>query len=142
MPRLGNVRLSVKLGLAFGVVLALTAAIIVVDVRDIARLHDAHNRVTKDVVPRIVAAQEAQAAFADVHFAQTEMVLTDGAERADQQADMRVFERAVAALGKTGRTDSGLANVTAAYESFKTTDAKLFAAVQRGDRRRLRGRRG
>jgi methyl-accepting chemotaxis protein len=135
MPRLGNVRLSVKLGLAFGVVLALTAAIIVVDVRDIARLHDAHNRVTKDVVPRIVAAQEAQAAFADVHFAQTEMVLTDGAERADQQADMRVFERAVAALGKTGRTDSGLANVTAAYESFKTTDAKLFAAVQRGDRR-------
>jgi methyl-accepting chemotaxis protein len=138
MPRLGNVRLSVKLGLAFGVVLALTAAIIAVDVRDIQRLETAHERVTQDVVPRIVAAQQAEAAFADVHFAQTQMVLTDGAEREDEMADLEVFEAAVATLRRTvGRSagGSGLANVDAAYESFKTMDRKLFAAVQRGDRR-------
>jgi methyl-accepting chemotaxis protein len=138
MPRLGNVRLSVKLGLAFGVVLALTAAIIAVDVRDIERLEVAHKRVTQDVVPRIIAAQRAEAAFADVHFAQTQMVLTDGAQRADEMADIKIFEGSVAMLRKTvGRTadGSGLANVDAAYESFKTMDRKLFAAVRRGDRR-------
>ena len=36
MPRLGNVRLSIKLGLCFGAILALTAAIIAVDVRNVA----------------------------------------------------------------------------------------------------------
>ena len=138
MPRLVNVRLSAKLAVAFGVVLALTAGIIALDVRDIDRLQQAHERVTRDVVPRIVAAQKAEAAFADVHFAQTQMVLTDGAEREDEMADLEVFEAAVATLRKVaGRAadGSGLANVDAAYDSFKTMDAKLFAAVQRGDRR-------
>ena len=138
MPRLGNLRLSVKLAVAFGVVLALTAAIIAVDVRDLHRLQAAHERVTKDVVPRIVAAQQAEASFADVHFAQTQMVLTDGAEREDEMNDLKAFEETIATLRKTvGRSSagSGLANVDAAYDSFKTTDGKLFAAVQRGDRR-------
>jgi hypothetical protein len=138
MPRLGNLRLSVKLAVAFGVVLALTAAIIAVDVRDLHRLQAAHERVTKDVVPRIVAAQQAEASFADVHFAQTQMVLTDGAEREDEMNDLKAFEETVATLRKTvGRSSagSGLANVDAAYDSFKTMDDKLFAAVQRGDRR-------
>jgi methyl-accepting chemotaxis protein len=138
MPRLGNVRLSAKLAVAFGVVLALTAAIIALDVRDNDRLQAAHARVTKDVVPRIIAAQEAEASFADVHFAQTQMVLTDGAEREDEMNDLKAFEATVATLRKTvGRASggSGLANVDAAYASFKTMDAKLFAAVQRGDRR-------
>src|SRR5919204_386981 len=137
MPRLGNVRLSVKLGLAFGVVLALTAAIIAIDVRDLERLQTAHRRVTQDVVPRIIAAQQAEAAFADVHFAQTQMVLTDGAEREDELADMKVFEGAIAVLRKTvGRSaeGSGLANVDSAYDNFKIMDGKLFAAVRRGDR--------
>ena len=138
MPRLGNLRLSVKLAVAFGVVLALTAAIIAVDVRDLHRLQAAHERVTKDVVPRIVAAQQAEASFADVHFAQTQMVLTDGAEREDEMNDLKAFEETIATLRKTvGRSSagSGLANVDAAYDSFKTMDDKLFAAVQRGDRR-------
>jgi methyl-accepting chemotaxis protein len=137
MPRLGNVRLSVKLGLAFGVVLALTAAIIAIDVRDVERLEAAHRRVTQDVVPRIMAAQQAEAAFADVHFAQTQMVLTEGAEREDQLADMKVFEGAIAVLRKTverSAKGSGLANVDSAYENFKIMDGKLFAAVKSGDR--------
>ena len=137
MPRLGNVRLSVKLGLAFGVVLALTAAIIAIDVRDLERLQTAHRRVTQDVVPRIIAAQQAEAAFADVHFAQTQMVLTEGAERDDELGDMKVFEGALAVLRKTvggSENGSGLANVDSAYESFKVMDGKLFAAVKRGDR--------
>src|SRR4029450_8749461 len=53
MPNLGNVRLSVKLGLSFGAILALTAAIIAVDVRNVEGLEDAHNRVTRGLVPPI-----------------------------------------------------------------------------------------
>jgi len=139
MPRLRNVRLSPKLGLAFAVVLALTAAIIAVDVRDIGRLEAAHNRVTHDVVPRIMAAQRAQVAFADVHFAQTQMVLTDGSERADQVADMHAFESAVEALRRAAGNShegSAVAGIDAAVRRFATIDRELFATVQRGDRER------
>src|ERR687887_400415 len=138
MPRLGNVRLSVKLGLAFGVVLALTAAIIAIDVRDIERLETAHRRVTQDVVPRIIAAQQAEAAFADVHFAQTQMVLTEGAERSDEVADVKVFEATLDALGRaSGRASSraALDRIDVAVRSFRTMDAELFEKVKSGDRR-------
>jgi methyl-accepting chemotaxis protein len=135
-PNLGNVRLSVKLGLRFGAILALTAAIIAVDVRNVEGLEDAHNRVTRDVVPRIIAAQKAQAAFADLHFAQTAMVLNRGEQRADEMDDLAVANKAVAALRK-GDDDSGsaarLAAVSAAISDWKALDDKLYAAVKRGD---------
>jgi methyl-accepting chemotaxis protein len=130
------VRLSVKLGLSFGAILALTAAIIAVDVRNVQGLEQAHQRVTHDVVPRIIAAQQAEAAFADLHFAQTAMVLTHGAQRADETDDLDAARRAVTALRKTD-SDSGsasrLAGVTDAVDTWKVLDDKLYAAVKRGD---------
>jgi methyl-accepting chemotaxis protein len=136
MPNLGNVRLSVKLGLSFGAILALTAAIIAVDVRNVEGLEDAHNRVTRDVVPRIIAAQKAEAAFADLHFAQTAMVLNRGEQRADEMDDLAVANKALAALHK-GDRDKGsaarLAAVSAAVNDWKALDDKLYAAVKRGD---------
>jgi DNA-binding CsgD family transcriptional regulator len=135
MPRLVNVRLSAKLGLAFGVVLALTAAIIAVSVRDIDRLQQAHERVAQEVVPRIIAAQKTQAAFADVHFAQTQMVLTDGSERADQVADMDVFKSSLEALRRTSDNGS-LAGIDKSVEAFQRVDGELFDTVKRGDRQR------
>jgi methyl-accepting chemotaxis protein len=136
MPNLGNVRLSVKLGLSFAAILALTAAIIAVDVRNVEGLEEAHNRVTRDVVPRIIAAQQAEAAFADLHFAQTAMVLNRGRQRADEVEDLAVAEKAIAALRK-GDRDKGsaarLAGVSAAFNDWKTLDDKLYAAVRRGD---------
>ena len=47
MPRLANVRLSIELGLCFGVILALTAAIIAVGRHNVQGLEKAHNRVTQ-----------------------------------------------------------------------------------------------
>src|SRR4029450_5962185 len=108
VPSLRNVRLSVKLGLSCGAILVLTAAIIAVDVRNVEGLEDAHNRVTRDVVPRIIAAQQAQAAFADLHFAQTAMVLNRGEQRADEMDDLAVANEALAALHK-GDRDKGSA---------------------------------
>jgi methyl-accepting chemotaxis protein len=136
MPSLGNVRLSVKLGLSFGAILALTAAIITVDVRNVEGLEDAHARVTRDVVPGIIAAQQAEAAFADVHFAQTAMVLNRGKQRADEMDDLAVANKAVAALRTVDR-DKGsaarLAAVSTAINEWKGLDDKLYAAVKRGD---------
>jgi methyl-accepting chemotaxis protein len=134
MPRLGDLRLSVKLSLGFGLVLALTAAIIVVNVRDTQRLESAHRRVTQDVVPRIIAAQHAQSAFADVHFAQTQTVLTGGAERADELADIEFFNSKVEGLRKLSGTGTGLAHIDSAVKAFSAMDTKLYAAVQHGDR--------
>jgi methyl-accepting chemotaxis protein len=136
MPRLGNVRLSVKLGLCFGAILALTAAIIAVDVRNVEGLEEAHDRVTRDVVPRIIAAQKAEAAFADLHFAQTAMVLTRGAQRQDELDDLAAARKALAALESTDRDTGSAARLTAvsgAIDTWKVLDDKLYAAVKRGD---------
>jgi methyl-accepting chemotaxis protein len=135
-PRLRNVRLSVKLGLSFGAILALTVAIIAVDVRNVEGLEAAHARVTEDVVPRIIAAQKADAAFADLHFAQTAMVLTRGKQREDELDDLAVVEQAIAALRKTDHDSNSakhVATVAAAIDTWKILDNKLYAAVKRGD---------
>jgi methyl-accepting chemotaxis protein len=135
-PRLRNVRLSLKLGLCFGAILALTAAIIAVDVRNVHGLEQAHMRVTQDVVPRIIAAQKADAAFADLHFAQTAMVLTRGKQREDELDDLAVLEKALAALRQTDQGSDSAAHVAIvakAIDTWKTLDGKLYAAVKRGD---------
>src|SRR4051794_31177196 len=128
MPRLGNVQLSVKLGLAFGIVLALTAGIVAINLRDTKRLESAHRAVTEGVVPRLVAAQQAAAAFADVHFAQTRMVLAKGAGRTDELKDLASFERSVTQLRRLAGGGAGLGNIETAIQSFKATDDKIFAA--------------
>jgi methyl-accepting chemotaxis protein len=133
MPHLGNLRLPVKLAFGFGVVLALTAAIIGVGVRDTHRLQVAHQRVAKDVVPRIVAAQQAQAAFADVHFAQTQMVLTNGAERHDELADLALFGAKLKLLRKLRDARSPVAGIASALKGFDQIDAQLYAVVLRRD---------
>ncbi len=134
LPGLANVRLSVKLALTYGVILTLTAAIIVVDVANIAGLRTAHDRVTKSVVPRIMAAQHADAAFADTHFAQTQMVLADGGLRTDEVGDMKAFDQRVAALRALERDARATAGIDAAVTDFKQEDAALYAKVRSGDR--------
>ncbi len=133
-PRLGNARLSVKLGLCFGVVLALTAAIVAVNLVNIAALESAHERVTTGVVPRIMAAQHADTAFADAHFAQTQMVLANGALRADEDGDLKVFTARLEALRASADDPSSMTAIDAAVKRFTSEDAKLYALVRRGDR--------
>src|SRR6476620_5184699 len=114
MPRVGNMRLSVKLGLCFGAILALTAAIIAVNLVNIDALQSAHERVTTGVVPRIMAAQHADTAFADTHFAQTQMVLANGALRSDQEGDLKVFKARLAALRAVADDPSAMAAIDVA----------------------------
>ncbi|HEX6618794.1 MAG TPA: HAMP domain-containing methyl-accepting chemotaxis protein [Solirubrobacteraceae bacterium] len=134
MPRLGNVRLSVKLGLCFGAILALTAAIVAVNLVNIAALESSHERVTTGVVPRIMAAQHADTAFADTHFAQTQMVLAKGALRSDEDGDVKVFRARLDALRAAADDPRSMTAIDAAVKRFVDQDAKLFTRVQRGDR--------
>jgi methyl-accepting chemotaxis protein len=133
-PRLGNVRLSVKLGLCFGTILVLTAAIIVVDLVNIQGLQSAHERVTQGVVPRIMAAQHADTAFADTHFAQTQMVLANGALRDDEARDLAVFKTRLVKLRAAADDPRSMTAIDAAVKRFESEDAKLFALVKRRDR--------
>ena len=133
-PRPGNVRLSVKLGLCFGTILALTAAIIAVDLVNIQGLQSAHERVTQGVVPRIMAAQHADTAFADTHFAQTQMVLANGALRDDEEGDLAVFKTRLEKLGAAADDPRSMTAIDAAVKRFEEEDAKLFALVKRRDR--------
>jgi methyl-accepting chemotaxis protein len=89
--------------------------------------------VTENVVPRIVAAQHAESALADLHFAQTQMVLTKGAERADELADLKAFQRRVGMLGALAGGDSDLARIQDAIRRFQDTDAQLYGMVEGGD---------
>jgi methyl-accepting chemotaxis protein len=134
MPRLGNVRLSVKLALCFGAILMLTAAIIAVNLVNIAALESAHARVTTGVVPRIMAAQHADTAFADTHFAQTQMVLAKGARRDDEEGDLKVFKARLDDLRVAADDPRSMNVIDAALKRFEDEDAKLFASVERGDR--------
>jgi methyl-accepting chemotaxis protein len=134
MPRLGNVRLSIKLGLCFGAILMLTAAIIAVTLVNIAALESAHERVTTGVVPRIMAAQHADTAFADTHFAQTQMVLAKGALRDDEEGDLKVFKARLDGLRAVADDPRSMTPIDAAVKRFEEEDAKLFASVKRGDR--------
>jgi methyl-accepting chemotaxis protein len=134
VPRLGSVRLSVKLGLCFGTILALTAAIIAVNVVNIHALQSAHERVTTGVVPRIMAAQHADTAFADAHFAQTQMVLANGALRDDEEGDLKVFRARLRSLRAAAGDPRSMAAIDAAFKRFEVEDAKLYATVKGGDR--------
>jgi methyl-accepting chemotaxis protein len=134
VPRLGNVRVAVKLGLCFGVILALTAAIMLVNLVNLDGLQSAHERVTQRVVPQIVAAQHADAAFADTHFAQTKMVLADGAERADELDDIKAFDVTLGVARRLADTPAEMTKIDAAVKHFKQEDTALFAVLRRGDR--------
>ena len=135
MPRLRNVRLSVKLGLSFGAILALTAAIIAVNVDNVKGLESAHNRVTKGVVPRVIAAQRAEAAFADLHFAQTSMVLTGGKSTRTRWTTSLSQTRPSPPCARPTATPARRSAwpVADAIKTWNILDAKLFAAVKRGD---------
>jgi len=134
MPRVGNLRLSVKLSLCFGAILALTAAIIAVDLVNIQGLRSAHERVTQRVVPADHGRQRADAAFADTHFAQTQMVLADGGHRSDELGDLMAFDAALDVVRSLADNRADMARIDAAVNTFKQRDAELYAMVRRGDR--------
>ena len=78
--------------------------------------------------------QARRPAFADAHFAQTQMVLANGALRADEDGDLKVFEARLDALRASADDPDSMTAIDAAVKRFEGEDAKLYALVRRGDR--------
>ena len=143
MPRLGNVRLSVKLGLCFGAILALTAAIIAVDVCNVAALESAHERVT---TRRGAADHRRPAGRGRVRRHCTSprrrWCSPTAQQREDEMDDLRRRrEGRRRAAQQRPTTRARLARLAAVVErdrGLEDLDAKLYAAVKRGDTRRRR----
>ena len=110
----------VKLGLCFGAILTLTAAIVAINLVNIAALQSAHERVTTGVVPRIMAAQHADTGFADTHFSQTQMVLANGALRADEEGDLKVFAARLEALRAAADDPRSMSRLTPPSSGSRT----------------------
>ena len=138
MPRLGNVRLSVKLGLCFGAILALTAAIIAVEPASTSQaLESAHERVTPAWCRASWPPSTPTPRSPTLHFAQTPMVLANGAPA--RRRGGRPQRSSSSAVGRPARPtadDSARAwpRSTPPSSGSRTSDAKLYAAVKRGDR--------
>ena len=82
-----------------------------------------------------MAAQHADTAFADTHFAQTQMVLANGALRSDEEGDLKVFKARVDALrAMADDSERDEPRSTPPSRRFEDQDAKLYARVKRGDR--------
>jgi methyl-accepting chemotaxis protein len=138
MPRfqLSDLPLARKLALGFGVVLALTAAIIVYGQVSYGHLESEYATVAHKDLSKIVQGGEAKAALSDTHFAQTATVVTHGEAKGDYADDLAVLKKQLTAMERASNEPSDLANVRAiekALATFEATNAKLFKAVDAND---------
>jgi methyl-accepting chemotaxis protein len=137
MPRfhLSDLPLARKLALGFGVVLALTAAIIVYGQVSYGHLESEYATVAHKDLNKIVFAGEAKAALSDVHFSQTEVVVTRGAAKDNYAEDLGVLKEQLAntrrAVNEPDEVKS-LNAVDGAMKKFEAENALLFRTVDAG----------
>jgi methyl-accepting chemotaxis protein len=137
MPRihLSDLPLARKLALGFGMVLALTAAIIVYGQVSYHHLEGEYAVVAHKNLNKIVFGGEAKAALSDVHFSQTEVVVTRGAAKANYKDDLGVLKEHLAALHRATsdpRDRASLDKIDSAMRGFEAENAVLFRAVDAG----------
>jgi methyl-accepting chemotaxis protein len=130
-----SARLSVsrKLYLSFGCVVALLVAVVGVAFWSMSSLDAAHQRVSGQVLPAVVAADAARTAAADMHFSQTRYVLIPGTHK-DFLGDRAVFVSALAVMrrGAQPADRHSVAQILAAFQRVNALDGKLWADVQAG----------
>jgi methyl-accepting chemotaxis protein len=123
-----------KLALSFALVVALLVAVSGTAFWAMSSLGTAHDHVTKQVIPRVLAADAVRAAAADMHFSQTRYVLVP-ASHADFEADRAVYFKDLAGLKKVTGADgqAALAAVLRADARWTAIDARLWAAARAHD---------
>ena len=135
---LRGARVSVgrKLTLSFALLGVLGGALIVAGFAGFGSMASANRTITGQLMSRMVAADAARAAAADMHFSQTEYVLDGLARRSDFLADRATYGADLTAL--VARSDTtperrAAAAVVEATRAFDDGDLRLLAALRAGD---------
>jgi methyl-accepting chemotaxis protein len=137
MPRLhlSNLPLARKLALGFGIVLALTAAIIVYGQVSYGHLEDEYATVAHKDLDKIVFAGEAKAALSDVHFSQTEYVVTGGGTKDNYEEDLGVLKQQLVATRRAANDPDdfeALRAIDKGMKDFEAQNVVLFRRVDAG----------
>jgi methyl-accepting chemotaxis protein len=121
-----------KLALSFALLGVFVLIAIGAGLSGMATMSSVHHDVVDVTVPKQLAADEAQTAASDMHFAQTQYALDHGASRPDYEDDRAEFEATMAALAKQSTTAAdrkALARINATVASFDRGDERLLEAV-------------
>jgi methyl-accepting chemotaxis protein len=132
---LSDLPLARKLALGFGVVLALTAAIVVYGQVSYRHLEKQYGVVAHKDLNKIVFAGEAKAALSDAHFSQTEYVVTHGATKANYEDDYGVLKQHLVSLRRAANAPAdfkALREVDKGLEEFDAQNAVLLRTVLAG----------
>jgi methyl-accepting chemotaxis protein len=137
LSALGDRKIGQKLGLSFGIVVAVLVGVVATAFISMRSLEAQHHTVSSVVLPEILAADAARSAAADMHFSQTRYVILP-ASHADFEADRAVYTADLAKLGKvTLPADQPLlAKITELSAKWQSVDTQLWAAARSGNHAR------
>jgi methyl-accepting chemotaxis protein len=132
MHLLRNLSVGRKLYLAFGGVLLLSAAVVVIGFWGMSQMGTSEARITHRVTPEVEAGEALSSAATDMHFSQTEYVVDGGASRANFLSDTRTFDAAYRVLA--GRVVDQLDRqkldaIHRRYVAFRALDLQLYRDV-------------
>jgi methyl-accepting chemotaxis protein len=138
-----RLRLTVgrKLALSFALLGVFLLVVIGAGLSGMATMSRVHHGVVDVTVPKQLAADAAQTAASDMHFAQTEYALDEGASRPDFEDDRVVFRDAIVKLTARSTTASdrkALARIKATVTAFDRGDDRLLEAVRAHDDARVK----
>ena len=131
-----NMSLAKKLFAGFGVVLVLLAVIVAVSYSGMSTLSSSAHKVSRIELAQAGAGAVVRAAVSDMHFSQSQYVMTNGATHANFLADRATFEQALTHLRDVVTTDAqrrAVARLAAAYATFGSVDAKVYSALRSGN---------
>ena len=131
--RFNNLAIARKLSLCFALLAAGLVVVAFVGSNGMDSMSAAHSDVVKIGVPKQLAAEEARAAAADMHFSQTRYVLDGGASHGDFLSDRAAYQSQLNHLVSlsTDAADKPLvAAIRTATASFDRGDTSLWSLVQ------------
>jgi methyl-accepting chemotaxis protein len=138
-----RLRLTVgrKLALSFALLGVFLLVVIGAGLSGMATMSRVHHDVVDVAVPKQLAADAAQTAASDMHFAQTVYALDEGASRPDYEEDRAVFRATIVKLAAQSTTPAdrkALARIKATIAAFDRGDERLLEAVRAHDQGRVK----
>ncbi len=136
MPFRFRLTVGRKLSLSFALLGVFLLVVVGSGLAAMATMSNVHDEVVDVLVPKQLAAQEAQTAASDMHFAQTEAALDGGTSRPDFEEDRTVFRAAIKKLSAQSTTAAdrrALALIKRTAAAFDRGDERLLEALRAND---------